>query len=126
MTASSVQWVHMVGIGGAGMSGIAKVLAEQGIKVSGSDLQKTDVTRRLENQNIIVYQGHSPANLKPGVELVVASSAIPHDNSELLAAREKGIPILKRGQMLARMVNGMQTIAVAGAHGKTTTTSMVY
>ncbi|HCF51267.1 MAG TPA: UDP-N-acetylmuramate--L-alanine ligase [Syntrophomonas sp.] len=126
MTASSVQWVHMVGIGGAGMSGIAKVLAEQGLKVSGSDLQSTDVTRKLADQGVTVYLGHSSANLKPGVDLVVASSAIPKDNSELTAARESGIPILKRGQMLAYMVNDLQTIAVAGAHGKTTTTSMVF
>lgn len=126
MTASSAQWVHMVGIGGAGMSGIAKVLAEQGIKVSGSDLQSSEVTRKLADQGVIVYMGHSSANLKPGVDLVVASSAIPQDNSELAAARQAGIPILKRGQMLAYMVNNMQTIAIAGAHGKTTTTSMVY
>ena len=109
MTASSAQWVHMVGIGGAGMSGIAKVLAEQGIKVSGSDLQSSEVTRKLADQGVIVYMGHSSANLKPGVDLVVASSAIPQDNSELAAARQAGIPILKRGQMLAYMVNNMQT-----------------
>lgn len=126
MTASSVQWVHMVGIGGAGMSGIAKVLAEQGLKVSGSDLQSTDVTSKLSDQGVTVYLGHSSENLKPEVDLVVASSAIPPNNSELAAARQAGIPILKRGQMLAYIVNNLQTIAVAGAHGKTTTTSMVY
>lgn len=126
MTASSVQWVHMVGIGGAGMSGIAKVLAEQGLKVSGSDLQSTEVTCKLAEQGVVVYAGHSSENLKPGVDLVVASSAIPPTNCELAAARQAGIPILKRGQMLAYIVNNMQTIAVAGAHGKTTTTSMVF
>lgn len=126
MTASSVQWVHMVGIGGAGMSGIARVLAEQGLKVSGSDLQCNDVTRKLADQGVTVYQGHSSSNLKPEVDLVVASSAIPSDNDELTAACQRGIPIIKRGQMLACIVNDRQAIAVAGAHGKTTTTSMLF
>lgn len=126
MTASSIEWVHMVGIGGAGMSGIAKVLVEQGFVVSGSDLQCNDVTRKLADQGVTVYLGHSSLNLKKGVDLVVASSAIPNDNHELVAARERGIPIIKRGQMLANIVNDRQAIAIAGAHGKTTTTSMVY
>lgn len=126
MTTSPVQWVHMVGIGGAGMSGIARVLAEQGIKVSGSDLQSSEVTKRLAEIGIIIYQGHAASNLDPGVDLVVVSSAIPQDNSEVIRSQELGIPVIKRGQMLAHIVNGRLGIAVAGAHGKTTTTSMVF
>lgn len=120
------QWVHMIGIAGAGMSGIARVLCEQGIKVTGSDLQSNQVTEALEAMGIEVYQGHSPVHIREGVDLVVISSAIPMENSELQRAREKRLPILKRGQMLARIMNNLQGIAVAGAHGKTTTTSMLY
>ncbi|MGI5920167.1 MAG: UDP-N-acetylmuramate--L-alanine ligase [Syntrophomonadaceae bacterium] len=120
------QWVHMVGIAGAGMSGIAQVLREEGIRVSGSDLNSNSITRKLEKLGVEVYEGHASSNVKEGVDLVVISSAIPPDNSEVLQAREKNIPVIKRGQMLARMVNRRKGIAVAGAHGKTTTTSMIY
>jgi UDP-N-acetylmuramate--alanine ligase len=126
MTTESKQWIHMVGIAGAGMSNIATVLAEQGHRVSGSDLQSNSVTRKLQEIGIEVYQGHSSSNLKEGVDLLVISSAIPQDNIEINWAREKNIPILKRGQMLANIVNNGKAIAVAGAHGKTTTTSMLY
>ena len=120
------QWIHMIGIAGAGMSGIARVLCEQGCRVTGSDLQSNEVTRALEAMGIEVYQGHSPVHILEGIDQVVISSAIPIENSELQRAREKRLPILKRGQMLARIVNNLQGIAVAGAHGKTTTTSMLY
>lgn len=120
------QWVHMVGIAGAGMSGIAKVLAEKGFKVTGSDLQSNRVTKQLEQMGITVYSGHSSSHIKEGVDLLVISSAIPLDNSEVRIARHREIPVLKRGQMLAQLVNCSQGIAVAGAHGKTTTTSMIY
>lgn len=126
MTAESEVWVHMVGVGGAGMSGIAQVLREQGVKVSGSDLQANSITAQLEKMGVTIYQGHADSNLKAGVSLVVISSAIPADNAELLAARARNIPVIKRGQMLARMVNERLGLAVAGAHGKTTTTSMLY
>jgi len=119
------RWIHMVGIGGAGMSGIAKVLNDIGIKVSGSDLRGTQVTRRLKESGIIVYEGHAAANLHPEVELVVISSAIPQNNPEVEAARHMGIPVIKRGAMLARLLNQCRGIAIAGAHGKTTTTSMI-
>ncbi|MEQ8173533.1 MAG: UDP-N-acetylmuramate--L-alanine ligase [Syntrophomonadaceae bacterium] len=119
-------WVHMVGIAGAGMSGIARVLAIRGFKVSGSDLQKNAVTDRLEELGIELYQGHSASNIKEGINLVVISSAIPPDNPELVKAIQYNIPIMKRGQMLAELVNSGKGIAVAGAHGKTTTTSMIY
>jgi len=126
MTAISGQWVHMVGIAGAGMSGIARVLREQGARVSGSDLQINGITNNLENIGVQVYAGHSSSNLKEGVDLLVISSAIPADNVEVQAALALNIPVIKRGQMLARMVNTHQGLAVAGAHGKTTTTSMLY
>jgi len=126
MTAKSGQWIHMVGIAGAGMSGIARVLREQGIRVSGSDLQVNGITSKLEEIGVQVYAGHSSSNLGEGVDLLVISSAIPADNVEVQEAIARNIPVLKRGQMLANMVNAHQGLAVAGAHGKTTTTSMLY
>jgi UDP-N-acetylmuramate--alanine ligase len=126
MTAASGQWVHMVGIAGAGMSGIARVLREQGARVSGSDLQINNITNNLKNIGVQVYAGHSSSNLKEGVDLLVISSAIPADNVEVQVAIARNIPVIKRGQMLARLVNAHQGLAVAGAHGKTTTTSMLY
>lgn len=125
MATASGQWIHMVGIAGVGMSGIARILSEQGYKVSGSDLQSNNITRRLEEMGIEIYKGHSSSNLKEGVDLLVISSAIPQDNPEVKLAREKNIQVIKRGQMLANLVNCMKGIAVAGAHGKTTTTSML-
>ncbi len=126
MAAASGQWIHMVGIAGAGMSGIARVLSEKGYKVSGSDLQTNTVTDKLKELGIEIYQGHSSSNLKEGVEVLVISSAIPQDNAEVKLAKERNIPVLKRGQMLAKLVNTNKGIAIAGAHGKTTTTSMMY
>lgn len=108
------------------MSGIARVLREQGIRVSGSDMQTNSITSLLEKIGVTVYHGHSASNLQPGVSLVVVSSAIPADNVELVAAQSVNIPVIKRGQMLARMMNESRGLAVAGAHGKTTTTSMLY
>lgn len=120
------QWVHMVGIAGAGMSGIAMILAQRGFRVSGSDLQKNTATDRLEELGIEVFEGHSSSNVKPGIDVLVVSSAIPASNCELVAAINNNIPVMKRGQMLAELVNSGKGIAVAGAHGKTTTTSMIY
>ncbi len=126
MATESRLWVHMVGIAGAGMSGIARVLCEQGIQVSGSDLQTNGITSQLENIGIKVYKGHSASNLEEGVNLVVISSAIPANNIEVQEAEARNIQVIKRGQMLARLVNEYRGLAVAGAHGKTTTTSMLY
>lgn len=120
------KWIHMVGIAGAGMSGIAQILFEQGFKVTGSDLQMNGTAERLREMGIEIFKGHSASNLKEGVDLLVVSSAIPKDNPEVGVALKRNIPILKRGQMLANMVNEKKGIAVAGAHGKTTTTSMIY
>lgn len=126
MAAKSMEWIHMVGIAGAGMSGIAKVLLKQGKKVSGSDLQYSKTIEDLRQQGILTYKGHSSSNMQPGIDLVVYSSAVPLDNEEIKWAMANNIPVLKRGEMLARLVQGKKTIAVAGAHGKTTTTAMVY
>lgn len=126
MTSIEGLWVHMVGIGGAGMSGIAQILSAQGNKVSGSDLQKNDITTKLEALGIEIYPGHFPSNVKEGVDLLVISSAIAADNIEVRQAKTLNIPVIKRGQMLAKLVNSHKGIAVAGAHGKTTTSSMLY
>lgn len=116
--------IHMIGIGGAGMSGLAAVMAEMGRRVSGSDLQATPVTARLESLGVKVFRGHNAANVS-GADLVVASAAVPADNPELRAAREMGLPILGRAEMLGRLMSGTLGVAVSGTHGKTTTTSML-
>lgn len=126
MATMSGHWVHMVGIAGAGMSGIARVLCEQGARVSGSDLQNNSTTKNLEEMGVVVNYGHSSSNVGEGVDLVVISSAIPADNCEVAQAHKRNIPVIKRGEMLARMMNPQKGIAIAGAHGKTTTTSMIY
>ncbi|MGI5911653.1 MAG: UDP-N-acetylmuramate--L-alanine ligase [Syntrophomonadaceae bacterium] len=126
MTSQLKQWIHMVGIAGAGMSNIAAILAEQGHRVSGSDLQVNNITNKLIKMGIEISQGHSSSNLQEGVDLVVISSAIPKENCEVQLALKRNIPVLKRGQVLANIVNDSKAIAISGAHGKTTTTSMLY
>jgi len=116
---------YFVGIGGAGMSGIARVFLELGYKVSGSDLNYSESTRRLEQLGATIYQGHRETNLQPDVDALVVSSAIPKDNPELVKAQSLGIPIYHRADMLGRLMLRQKGIAVAGAHGKTTTTSMI-
>ena len=119
-----VKRVHFVGIGGAGMSGIAEVLLTQGYQVSGSDVAATTVTRRLTTLGARISSGHAPENIT-GADVVVVSTAVPSDNPEIIAAREKGIPVVPRALMLAELMRLKQGIAVAGTHGKTTTTSLV-
>ncbi|MGI6142258.1 MAG: UDP-N-acetylmuramate--L-alanine ligase [bacterium] len=116
--------VHFVGIGGAGMSAIAKVLLEMGYTISGSDLKPSSATQRLENMGATTYIGHRRENLN-SPDLLVVSSAIPEANVEVVAAREANIPIYTRGEILAELMNMKRGIAVAGSHGKTTTTSMI-
>ncbi|MCR4398965.1 MAG: Mur ligase domain-containing protein, partial [Firmicutes bacterium] len=116
--------VHFIAIGGAGMSGIAKVLLEMGYSVSGSDLKASENTRRLESLGASVHLGHSAENVE-GADIVVVSSAVPEENEELREARARGIPVVHRGEMLARLMNSRKGVSVAGAHGKTTTTSMI-
>ncbi|MBC7255248.1 MAG: UDP-N-acetylmuramate--L-alanine ligase, partial [Chloroflexi bacterium] len=116
--------IHLVGIGGIGMSAIARVLAMQGYAVSGSDLRETAITQGLKALGVRTYVGHAAEQIA-GAELVVASSAIPEDNVEILTAQRAGIPVLKRQQFLGRLLEGRCGIAVAGTHGKTTTSAMI-
>ncbi len=116
--------VHLVGIGGTGLSAIAKVLLGHGYVVSGSDQQLNPLTSDLEASGAIVFEGHSGEQVS-GADLLLVSSAIPPENPELLAAQEDGIPILKRNEFLGHLMADSYTIAVAGSHGKTTTTGMI-
>jgi UDP-N-acetylmuramate-alanine ligase len=119
-----VKNIHFVGIGGAGMSGIAEVLANLGFSVSGSDLAESSTTRRLASLGVRIMIGHAAANVD-AAEAVVVSSAVKSDNPEVLAARRRKVPVVPRAQMLAELMRLKQGIAVAGTHGKTTTTSLV-
>jgi UDP-N-acetylmuramate--alanine ligase len=119
-----VKRIHFVGIGGAGMSGIAEVLANQGFDVSGSDLGESATTRRLAAQGIRVAIGHRADNAATA-DAVVVSTAVRDDNAEVRMARERGVPVVPRAQMLAELMRLKQGIAIAGTHGKTTTTSLV-
>ena len=119
-----VKKVHFVGIGGAGMSGIAEVMLTQGFQVSGSDLGSNAATRRLESLGARVIQGHGAENIQDA-DVVVVSTAVKPDNAEVVAARERHIPIVPRAMMLAELMRLKQGIAVAGTHGKTTTTSLI-
>ena len=118
------QRIHLVGIGGSGMSGIAEVLLSSGYAVSGSDLKATTVTSRLEKLGAKIYEGHQATNVQ-GAHVVVISSAVRPDNVEVLEAHKLKIPVIPRAEMLAELMRLKYGIAVAGAHGKTTTTSMV-
>jgi UDP-N-acetylmuramate--alanine ligase len=118
-----VKRIHFVGIGGAGMSGIAEVLLNQGFEVSGSDLAASATTRRLEEKGARVVIGHVAENVQT-VDAVVVSTAVKEDNPEVVAARERHVPIVPRAQMLAELMRLKQGIAIAGTHGKTTTTSL--
>ncbi|MHB0915490.1 MAG: UDP-N-acetylmuramate--L-alanine ligase [Thermoleophilia bacterium] len=117
--------LHFIGIGGAGMSGIAKVFHDLGYAVSGSDLKRSRYTRMLEESGVSVAFGHSPANLNSRPDAVVVSTAIPSSNEELAAAIKRRIRVYPRAEMLAELMEMKRGIAVAGTHGKTTTTSMV-
>jgi UDP-N-acetylmuramate--alanine ligase len=119
-----VKNIHFVGIGGSGMSGIAEVLINLGFSVSGSDLNVNDTTRRLTKFGALVHQGHAAENLG-AADVVVVSSAVNEENPEVKAARQKTIPVVPRALMLAELMRFRQGIAVAGTHGKTTTTSLI-
>src|ERR1700741_3088853 len=124
VTFRNFQRIHLVGIGGGGMSGIAEVLLSSGYAVSGSDLKATPVTSRLEKLGAKIYEGHQAANVH-GAHVVVISSAVRADNVEVIEAYRLKIPVIPRAEMLAELMRLKYGIAVAGAHGKTTTTSMV-
>ena len=116
--------IHLIGIGGSGLSAIARLLLEMGRTVSGSDRVESPFTRQLQAAGATVAIGHDPLNVQ-GAGLVVRSSAIPDDNPEVVAARAAGIPVLKRADFLGSLMEGKSGIAVAGTHGKTTTTAMI-
>ena len=116
--------VHFVGIGGMGMSAIATVLLQVGRTVSGSDTAPSDVTRGLQDEGATVFEGHSASHIS-GCDVLVVSSAVSADNVEVAAARARGIPVIPRAAMLSELMRSKQGIAVAGTHGKTTTTSLI-
>ena len=116
--------IHFVGIGGIGMSGIAELLINLGYKVSGSDLKGSDLTQRLRRLGGIIYEGHAEQQIE-GADVVVFSSAVRPDNPEVTGARKASIPVIPRAEMLAELMRLKYSVAVAGAHGKTTTTSLV-
>ncbi len=116
--------IHLVGIGGAGMNGIAEVLLNLGYKISGSDLKASETTRRLQSLGAVVNYGHSKNHIQ-GADVVVVSSAVKPDNPEVVSARQTLIPVISRAEMLAELMRMKYGIAVAGAHGKTTTTSLL-
>jgi UDP-N-acetylmuramate--alanine ligase len=118
------QRIHLVGIGGIGMSGIAEVLLTLGYSVSGSDVKPSSITERLQNLGATIYEGHKATNAD-GAHVLVTSSAVKPDNPEVVEAHKMKIPVIPRAEMLAELMRLKYGIAVAGAHGKTTTTSMV-
>jgi len=119
-----VKHIHFVGVGGSGMSGIAEVLVHLGYTVTGSDIAASATTRRLESEGVKVVIGHAAENAA-GADAVVISTAVKADNPEVVAARERKIPVVPRAQMLAELMRLKRGIAIAGTHGKTTTTSLV-
>jgi len=116
--------IHFVGIGGVGMSGIAEVLANLGYEVTGSDLKESETTKRLQAMGISISIGHRAENIG-NAHVVVVSSAVSFDNPELLAARGRTISVIPRAEMLAELARLKYSVLIAGAHGKTTTTSLI-
>ncbi|MGA9414383.1 MAG: Mur ligase domain-containing protein, partial [Terriglobales bacterium] len=121
---AKIQRIHFVGIGGIGMSGIAEVLLNLGYQISGSDLKHSAVTERLAALGATIFEGHAATNIT-GADVVVTSSAISVDNPEVTEARRLHVPVIQRAEMLAELMRLKYGIAIAGMHGKTTTTSMV-
>jgi len=123
-TLGKAKHIHFVGIGGIGMSGIAELLLNLGYEVSGSDLKRSPMTNRLSDLGGKVFSDHRGENIE-GADVVVYSSAVSGDNPEIVEAKERYIPVIPRAEMLAELMRLKYGIAVAGAHGKTTTTSMI-
>ncbi len=120
----AIRHIHFVGLGGAGMCGIAEVLFNLGYEISGSDLADSATLRRLAALGIATRVGHAAAHIE-GADAVVTSTAVQSDNPEVIAARERKIPVVPRALMLAELMRLKRGIAIAGTHGKTTTTSLV-
>ena len=121
---ASNEVVHFIGIGGIGMSGLAQIMYNMGFKVQGSDLNKNKNIERLAKKGLKIYIGHKKKNLNKAT-MIVISSAVKKNNRELIAAKNKKLPVFKRGEMLANIVALKKNIVVTGSHGKTTTTSLV-
>jgi UDP-N-acetylmuramate--alanine ligase len=119
-----IRRIHFVGIGGSGMCGIAEVLLNQGYEISGSDISANASVKRLTNAGAIVFIGHSETNID-GADVIVKSSAVTVENPEIASARKRGIPVVRRAEMLAELMRYRHGIAIAGTHGKTTTTSLI-
>ncbi len=117
--------MHFTGIGGAGMSGLAEIMQQLGVTVRGSDLRLTSVTERLEKLGIEIMQGHAADNLRPDVTALVITSAVVDENPEVVEARRRGLSILLRGELLAELMRARRGVAIAGSHGKTTTSTML-
>ena len=124
MKLSKIKYIHLIGIGGVGMVGIAELLLNQGYKISGSDLSESKNTLRLKKLGATVKIGHTKENIKKA-DVVVFSSAVNKTNPEIMEAKKQGITLIPRAEMLASIMRGFQSIAVAGSHGKTTTTSLI-
>lgn len=122
---TGIKKVHMIGAGGIGMSGIAEYLAKKKFNVSGSDLNLSPITKRLEKLSVKIFKGHSESNLTDDTELVIYSAAVKEDNEELVKAKKLNKKLVKRAEALGNIVNNKFLIAVSGTHGKTTTTSMI-
>lgn len=119
-----IKKVHFIGIGGAGMSALARILIDKGYTVTGSDMKKSPIVEQLSDRGAQIWQGHAAGNVD-GAEAIVVSTAIPDSNPEVIAAKERGLKRLHRSDVNAFLLNAAEGIAVAGAHGKTTTTSMI-
>jgi len=119
-----IKHIHFVGIGGIGMSGIAEVLLNLGYQVSGSDLRSTPITESLKRLGAGIFYSHAAENIG-NAHVVVTSSAVHPDNPEILAAERRKVPVIRRAEMLAELARLKYSIAIAGTHGKTTTTSMI-
>jgi len=124
MNFDQIRTIHFVGIGGIGMSGIAEILKESGISVSGCDLKRSAATELLESRGVSISIGHDPAHLE-GMDLVVVTAAVKGENAELETARRRGIPVMRRAEMLGEIVARKRAVGVSGTHGKTTTSAMI-
>lgn len=124
MNFDQISTIHFVGIGGIGMSGIAEILKESGLSVSGCDLKRSPATELLQGRGVSISIGHDPAHLD-GADLVVVTAAVKGENAELDAARRRGIPVMRRAEMLGEIVARKRAVGVSGTHGKTTTSAMI-
>jgi len=122
---TNVKKIHLIGIGGIGMSGIAEFLERKGYEISGSDLYPSQITERLKSFGIKIFEGHNSENITGDIDLVIYTSAVKKDNPEYEKAIKLGIKMVKRAVMLGEIVNDLYLISVSGTHGKTSTTAMI-